>query len=1023
MSVNGEDDDDGVNESSGGGDFGLSALGRAEKQHSTRPANVRHLERRAQIAEEEELEHYDRVNSKPALVYDPKWKAKHDVILQQKKRIADQIGLSGAASSERLNTQLVNAIGRDYSERAIGSYVRKESNSLGMQVAGGAAAQQGYSRLMETRGNIVEQMSGLRQESMNIARSAIGPDGMGQDARANLEFNARLMKDLGQKLTPIDIGLSQLKRQGLDPDGQMRSLVGTTDKAAGLLAYNKIEDEMKSGKGMGALSAVELKKKESEAAEKLIKAMDALHSAVGATSDEMKILNKNAEEAAKDFEDTRDARKIGPPGSGDSGYKQGAAWGSIVANVASLVGNTIQTMAIDQPMAVMGNIAGYANLENQKYDMWTRGMEGNMTDRLNSRGWENAKAFGQSMATRAGVVVGSRIVGGAAATVAGGLQTFDAATSVEAGTLTSKLGLHDANTIQTLGSGIQATGEGIAMTAISGKDALQKISTSRAEIAANLQAMSVTKELNHVTGYQMQQFRDYQMGLMGAGAELGGGLGEESRASKFLDKAGGADFMGRMKGVGVGTMEFAQLAHYGATNMGSTFDADMVLRAKRNENMGWGTAQENMQRMTGFATAGSQNPQQSFEKVMERAVGSGINSSKALGIIAENTAQMVQQDNMKGAQADTSESLAKLILGAIAPGAHNQEFAVQAATEAYKGEEQWRTNTSTSFAGRIAVGRLQKDLDLDYGSALKLGGIDSSVLAEWQDRMEKDPANRDAILKEAFSKGIDLSKSKLWNKDAKGFLETANQDKTINEVEAGGTGFGWGATGKFAGLKKWIEEDPKDSATRQLREQMFMGVRGKDGRLHESDLLQDPSTPQSVRDAMLALARTKTLDERRAMGVNLHYSAAGDAVLPDDFAQRKDFYGEGVREKSRGARNQVDAAYEGGKTITGDADFKGGKGITGTAVTGDIHQASAGPEAQARFAEAAANAAHDFGASAHALNEASGKLDRAAQKLLDWSGGSKLDKIEDVQKDIAKLQTTIDALPKGNDDKKPVSGN
>lgn len=1018
MSVNGEDDDDGVNQVDD--DFGLGAIGRTQRLYERKPASHRNLERRAHIAQEDWKALYDRVNSQPNLLYDKDWKKQVDRNELQQKRIADQIALNNVSTDERLNNQLVNAIGRDYSERAIGSYVRRESGSLNMQAAGLGAAKQGHSSLMETRQNIMSQMAGLRQESMNIAASAIGPGGMNPEAKANLEFNAYLMKNLGQQLTPIDLGLAQLKRQGLDPDGKMRSLVGAGDKAAGLLAYNKIEDEMRSGQGMGKLTAAELRKKEQEAAEKLIKALDELQNSAGKTAQELEGLNKNAEEAAQEFKVAQEARDIGPPGGG--GAKLGAAYGSIVANVASLIGNTIQTMAIDQPMAVMGNIAGYANLENQKFDMWTRGMEGNMTDRLNSRGWANAKEFGQSMANRAGIVLGTRIVGGGAAAVAGGFQTADALSSATQGTVTSKLGLKDATTVQQIGSGIQATGEGLAMMAISGKDAVQKISTSQAEIAANLQAMNVTKELNHVTGYQMQQYRDFQMGLTGAAAFLGGGLGEESRASQFIDKAGGSAFMDRMYRVGVGTAEFAGLAQFGAQHMGSTFDADMVLRAKRNENMGWGTAQENLQRMAGFATAGSQNPQQSFEKMLERAVGSGINSSKALGMIAENTAQMVEQDNMKGAQADTTDAIAKLILGAIAPGAQNQEFAVKAATEAFKGEEQWRTNTSTSFAGRIAVARQQKDLDLDYGSALKLAGLDSSVLAEWQQRMEQDPANADQILKEAASRGIDLSRSKVWNKNAKGFLETANQNKVINEVEKGGEGFGWGATRGFAALKKWIEEDPKDSATRVAREQMFMGVRGKDGRLHESDLLFDPSTPQSIRDAMMAIARTKTLDERRAMGVNLHYSAAGDAVMPEEDAQRADYYGNNKREQSRGARNQVGAAKQGGKGLTGNEGFTGGTGAMGVTTSGDIHEASAGMEAQARFAEAAANAAHDFGASAHTLNDASGKLDKAADKLMAWAGGNKLDKIEDVMKGVEKLQTAVDALPKGSDDRAPVSG-
>lgn len=982
----------GVNTIDEGEDFGLADLGRLEEQYAREPAAIRELRARAQRAKVERREMNKLGEVSPLVAALPEFQQEVKINEKTTAGLENRLRINKIATRERVNAQAMNVVGREFSDRAVNSYVNANSNSLEAQVSGANAAWQGYGSLAQQKSNIMNQMQGLRQDSMSAAGGYIGNRGVNAPAQATIQENAGQMKDLASQLIPITLAMQQLKQQGQDPQGKQRSLINMGDKASGVLSYNKLEDEMRSGKGLGALSAGDLRKKEAEAAEKLIKALDELRGAAGKTKDELEVLNKTAEDAAKEFGDMSEARSMG--GSSSNGAKLTGAYASAVANVANLVGNTIQTMAVNQPMQQMSNIGGYANLENQKYDMWKSGNEGNMTERMNMGGWANAGEFGKQMANRTGWVVGSRIVGGAAATVAGAAQLADAATSVEAGTVTSKLGLHDANTVQTLAGGVQAAGEGLAMTMIQGKDAVQHISTSQAEIQANIAAMGTTKQLNHISGYQLQQYRDYDMGLNKGAMSLG------SQAGSFMDQAGGSAFMTRMQGVGLGMGEMANLSQQGAQNMGSTFNADQAIKAKHLENLGLGSASENMARMGTFAGAGAQNPMQSMEKVLERAVGSGLSSSKSLTMIAENTGQMVEQSNARGSGVDTTDEIARMILGAVDKKNTNQEFAGQQAANTFKSEEGFKTNASTSFSGMVAISRMQKDLGLDFNSALSLQTTSTGMWTTWRDLAKHNKVDR--VEQEMRNQGIDVSKNELFKKDPNAFFDKVSSDKVLSQLERGGAGWATGATKDFAALQQWVGAD-------KGKMKIFTG----------DDAAGEAAAPEWVRNALLAINQSvrnndpnaNPLAVRRDLGVGLNYVDAASAnALPREGTMRQDAFGASQEEKSLGERQRTAAAQQGIGTLAG-ANYSGTTAGVATTATGRVNQSLPGENAEAKFAEAAAKSAADFGASAIQLNFASGKLIDAANKLMEFAGGSKLNKEdEETRRKIKQMEDKVPRL-------------
>lgn len=984
----------GVNTIDPGEDFGLADLGRLEEQYANEPAAFREMRLRARNAR-------NAINAIDAMENARPGSTQIDIFQEQlreaqrtKAKLEPRMALYKESARERVNAQAINVIGREYSERAINSYITNNQNSLENQVSGMNATWQGYGALAQQRTGILNQMQGLRQESMSAAGEYMQNRGVNPQAASTLQDNAGKMKDLANQLIPITLAMQQLKQQGLDPQGKQRSLINAGDKASGVLAYNALEDEMRSGKGLGSLSAGDLRKKEAESAEKLIKALDELRNSAGKTKDELEQLNKNAESAAQEFGDISEARRMGSPGGGD-GYKAGAAWATAVGQLANLVGNTIQEMAINQPMKQMGNIAGYANLENQKYDSWKAGNEGNMTERMNVAGWANAGEFGRQMANRAGWVVGARIGGGLAGGAAGGLQLLDAVASAGQGTVGSKLGIKDATTVQQLTGGALAAGEGISTALIYGKDAIQKISTSQAEIAANAQAMQTTRALNHIPGYQLQQYRDHLMHLNK------GAMGLGTYAGTFMDQAGSSAFLDRMTGVGLGGAEMGQLSQFGAANMGSMFSADQALMAKHYENMGWGSSQENMQRMAGFASAGSQNPMQSMEKVLERAVGTGINSSKALNIIAENTGQLVEQDNFRGSGFDTTDTISRLILGAVDRKNTNQEFATRQAAETFKSEEGFKTNTSNSFAGYVAIARMQKDLGMDYASSVAMQQTSPQMRAMWQ-QMAKD-GKLDDVKLQMRNQGIDYASSELFKKDPNAFFSKDASGMVLSQLERGGTGWATAATQNYSKLRSWVNEDPAS------RVKIYTGE------------ASDANAPEWVQKQLLAMNQAIKLENkdkdslavRRSMAVGEGWLTSGRANLPQEGMMRDDAFGFSQGEKSLGERQRNAAAQQGG-------EFLGGKGFSGTtgalavAATGRAHQALPGGGAEAKWAEAAAKSASDFGVSAVKLDNASGRLVEAANKLIEFAGANKLSaddpelkkKVEQMERDAG-----FDKLP------------
>jgi hypothetical protein len=860
------------------------------------------------------------------------------------------------STRERLNTQAMNMVNREFSDSRVGGFVNDRINSQEIQTAGlSMSTQSSFEELAAQREGIMGQIGGIRSSSLNVAGSLIGDNGVDQQAEGTLKENAEKIKELASQLGPIAVAMKVQKEKGEDPDSKRKYVSHMGEKAQEHLDFERLSSDIRSGNGeFGKISASDLKKRETEAAQNLVKALDELRGSAGKSKEEIAKLAKTAEEAAEEFERVQEAKAAGAGAPADSWLKTGQAVGTAVANVAQLVGSYFQVLGINQPMAEMGNVSAYANIENQKYDSFRTALGGNMTERMNLGGWSTAHQFGLNRATAAGWKVGANVVGGGAGVVAGGLQTIDAIAAAPGGASAGKV-IGNATVVTNIAGGIQATGESGLLLASSILDAKNKISTSQAETAGVNVTMDAVRKLNHIPGYQLQQYRDHIAGLYGGSMYMG------SSGESFLNKASSGEYLDTMLQFGLSSEEVGSLSRFGAQNMGSMFDPEQILQSKRFENLGFGSAEDNMRRMMSLSAGSTQNPSQSMEKLLERAVSVGLDSSKSITLIAESTGAVAEQSAMQGF-ANLGDQISKIMLSAVDRNNPNQEMAAKQATASFQTGEQARNNRSASWHGMIATSRLQKELGLNWRDAYALQGFSAAQLTSLSGQSE------DEIKEALFRRGFDGSYSSTFTGDMKGALGIAINSKLTSQAESGagfavGSGAGW-----LKHIRPWIE-----------------GGAGRAQQLADGNMKGVPANvSEAVREMFWSFSSSNPGGDPQAMLRDMlaqKYLGVGDGGglstgTIDDMGGSK---GALAYEVTGGARQKTRAAKQALGMIT-DGSGNGAAGIGAVSASGRAVEGMAG---EATWAEAAAKSAADFGESALRLDSASSKLTRAADALLE----------------------------------------
>lgn len=977
-------DDDDINVARGPGDFGISELSRIGEQYNKVPFEQRRLRLRHQEARENINVVARRggrdflIDENEKLIELTKYTDDKDLL----RRIENQIHnnkrlLAGEersrralssivprlksynyALTERLNAQAVNIVGREMADARVSSYTSSLLGQQDVQVTGlGLAQQNSFADLTQQRETILAQIGAIRSDSVKAAESLVGGHGINPKVEDNLRRNAARIKELSHQLAPINAAIKTQKSLGLDPESKALSAARLGEKAENLLKLEGLRSDIAAGKGeYGNLSAQDIKRREIEAANNLVKALDDLRNAAGKSTEEIDELSKKVDEATEKFQEVQDAAKAGA-GGGGSRLQGLAALASGAAQLGMLAGRGFTLMGVEQPMMGMANIAGHAAIENRKHDSWRAALAGNMTERLNLTGWELAHAFGENRAFWARKATEANIAGGVAATAAGTADVVEVGKNVlGAQSFGSVLG--DSETVHRGMRALHGLGEGLILGASAAMDRLGELSSGQAGIAGTNLTMDAVRQIFHVLGYQRQQYRDHTMGLFQASMNIAG-----DRGVGFFSNVAGADFMDAMKSVGLASDQAASLALFGTQNIGSLFHESQLVQAQRFQNLGLGSAEENMHRMAMLAASSTESPSHTLEKILENAVAMGLDSSKAISALVESSSAIAEESALRGFT-DTGSFIADHLLATMGASPVNQELAEKQARNAFMLGEQARNNTSVSWHGMLSISNLMDNLDLDFESSLRLQQIGINDLRSLEGMSE------DEIQAFLFRRGVNTYQSGVFANGVHSALNTAISSKVTMQTSFGSglamnTGDAWANI-----IQPWLQSDPTNNVGALLGDPRFLppDVHEALWRLNvvHSDAGADPTARlrELLAAAGFAVPDIGTLDS----GEVLASGAGGDVRQL------------GVREHTRSARQNLAA----GQSVM--SDRSGTTGITELTMEGDITQDRVGPNAEATWADAAAKSAQSFGDSALKLNSASSGLESASRSLTRASG-------------------------------------
>lgn len=635
---------------------------------------------------------------------------------------------------------------------------------------------------------------------------------------------------------------------------------------------------------------------------------------------------------------------------GDSAKKAGDGLGGIsnsarasaYAGMFGAAGGAVQEIMVGQRLNQAKNTAGYANWENNKYDMYKGARAGDVMSQLLLSQTRESEKFGAQLFAGQQTANAAFLAGGVAQTAAGGFQVSEGIYGKVSpgGFLKSAAGFGADATNETIQGGVNIV-QGVATTATVGSDIARNVSAGGADLAGRAADLEARKAILNVSAKQLQGFRDFSVGQGVAGMNMGAG------AEGFIQRTTSKENLDQMIKSRVSPEQFNQMSEFGAQQIGSTFNESQVFAARGLERSGYGSMQMNMQRMSSLANAGANNPQAGLGSVLEASFSKSLEGSKVLNAMVENTAAIVQSNAIgTAAGVDTTAAAATLLAGSVGNNP-NREFAAQRAATAQEVAKNITTDTSTSFTGMINTARISKTTGL--------GGVDAIFAAKLTTaQIRSMQAMGPAAAEEALLKqGIDTTKAKGG---VKGFLD----QMLVNQTSQMFTGSGGVALGSAQARQHLTEmavggQGYKDLS---LTEKKLVGQIGSTSGLTGEEffntaagLRNAKNDPNAVGKKDAALAGSaggemqKTLDDMRTSGFAQLSEAAKQAT--------KDFNNAGEAIKALG---------ELVKNIESRGDNEGD------------------------FADAGAKSAATFGRDAVVFGKAANKLDQVADKLLQVVG-------------------------------------
>jgi hypothetical protein len=643
-----------------------------------------------------------------------------DTIVKETRRLNSSI----QGSIQRGEAEARNVIRGQYSRPAMNRQITAAQKELGTQTGSfeymnmaphelEALKEQTYSELRQQERGVRSSVNGL---FIGAPVSDIGSSkyktAVNYEKASEIEAEIAKGKPLYQRLAKIGLAEKASRIAGTDPASVFGTTLERAEQASAFTRQQQYRDDLKStgavnigGKSIAAKDMFsEFMKASKEAAE----ALQALKDKTGDAETNMEKLNSATTKAAEL------QKAIGSGGGGGFSRTQIAAAGASMINI---LGGTAQEVAINQRMGQMANITGYADLANQQYDMYKKARGGDVASQMMLMRMGEAQNFGKEMQTATGLVQKAQQAGAVVQGAQGYFQVAEGGTGKVVGAGGQLLGTGSLSTNEVIAGYTniaQATGTGISVTS----DIHRGVTSEANKLQAIQASMAAQQALLSVSSQQRQVVRDFSVGLGQAGMMMGGGDANRSFLSGSMTTAN----LNRMSEARMSPQQYAALAAQGAGEMGSAFNKEQIYAARGYERSGYGPAAEQMQRMTTLAGVGSNNPQAGLGAVMEQAFTKGLESSKAISMMVENTAAMAQSSVSMAAGLDITGASAAVLAGNMAGNTKNDVFDVKRAMTAQQVAKDVVTNTDISFSGMVNTSRIQRTTGLS--------GIDSLEAAK-----------------------------------------------------------------------------------------------------------------------------------------------------------------------------------------------------------------------------------------------------------------------------------------------------
>ena len=650
---------------------------------------------------------------------------------------------------ERSNTQAMNSVERRFSDSAINGMASSMSRDPNVAVQSMGMAGMSYQDLTAQRQKIQNQIGSLGAQSADLASGLFSEKGVDPQRQMRLDLKRGSASTLVGQLASVDHAMRLQEQQGLDPRSRAQNAFSAVNEARGRQTANAIGQELANTGGVSINSdggSQHIARKDIGTAlnsetEKLVKAFEKLQEAVSKGEKDLSSYNEKIEDASKNIEKLKTAQ-------GGSDEKRGntMAYLSAAAGMFGAVGNGAQQVLVNQRMQDVNNIAGFAGVANQQYDMYRKARGGDVASQMAMSNWDAADTFGMEMKRGTNVAQSAYLAGSAVQTGVGIAQAAEA--GAQKINVVSHIAGNSTNNTQSLINGMQNAVQGGVATGVTGMDMARGSSAQAARLQGIQARMQAHQAINYVGATQAQGLRDFYTNL--DGASQGAGLGSNS----FLESASSIQNLSRMGNNRIGTDQFAQLSQQGFEQMGSTFNTEQIYASRNLEKKGFGSMSQNMGRMSALSDAGANNPQEGLEQVLSAAVARGMDTSKAINLMVDHTANMVStMGTSTAAGINNTASVASELAANTDPNNPNKEFALNRAAQISSVVNGTTGDISATFSGMVNTARIGQATGLEGEDAINAAKLTPADIKTMQ------TMNPEEAKKAAMMKGVNLGKA------------------------------------------------------------------------------------------------------------------------------------------------------------------------------------------------------------------------------------------------------------------------